>query len=176
MNHADGRHQHRQRDHQSGDEGSTKISKKREQNRDDEQCTFGEVGLDGCDGAIDQLGAIENRLNADTGRQSFRNLGHAGYPIASISSRPAGRARSQTVRTCWTRRAALGVEIEAICNGRQTCGKCQVTVEEGVFSKHGIASAPDICRRPTVARRTISINTRRCRAGGWRAACEVTAI
>ena len=30
---------------------------------------------------------------------------------------------------------ALGVEIEAICNGRQTCGKCQVSVEEGTLSQ-----------------------------------------
>jgi len=37
---------------------------------------------------------------------------------------------------------SLGVEIEAICNGRQTCGKCQVVVEEGVFPKHGITSSP----------------------------------
>jgi len=37
---------------------------------------------------------------------------------------------------------SLGVEIEAICNGRQTCGKCQIVVEEGTFPKHGIASSP----------------------------------
>jgi uncharacterized 2Fe-2S/4Fe-4S cluster protein (DUF4445 family) len=36
---------------------------------------------------------------------------------------------------------SLGVEIEAICNGRQTCGKCQVSVEVGSFPKHGITSA-----------------------------------
>jgi len=36
---------------------------------------------------------------------------------------------------------SLGVEIESICNGRQTCGKCQVVVEEGVFPKHGITSS-----------------------------------
>jgi uncharacterized 2Fe-2S/4Fe-4S cluster protein (DUF4445 family) len=35
---------------------------------------------------------------------------------------------------------SLGVEIEAICNGRQTCGKCQVTVEEGFFARHGLTS------------------------------------
>ncbi len=35
----------------------------------------------------------------------------------------------------------LGVEIEAICSGKQTCGKCQVTVEEGSFLKHGVTSA-----------------------------------
>ena len=25
----------------------------------------------------------------------------------------------------------LGVELESICGGRQTCGKCQIAVEEG---------------------------------------------
>lgn len=34
----------------------------------------------------------------------------------------------------------LGVEIESICGGRQTCGKCQVIVESGRFAKHGIDS------------------------------------
>ncbi len=37
----------------------------------------------------------------------------------------------------------LGVEIEAICSGKQTCGKCQVAVEDGVFAKHGLTSAAD---------------------------------
>ena len=35
----------------------------------------------------------------------------------------------------------LGVEIESICGGRQTCAKCQVRVEEGVFARHGITSS-----------------------------------
>jgi uncharacterized 2Fe-2S/4Fe-4S cluster protein (DUF4445 family) len=35
----------------------------------------------------------------------------------------------------------LGVELESICGGRQTCGKCQISVEEGDFPKHGITSA-----------------------------------
>ncbi|MGH2627698.1 MAG: ASKHA domain-containing protein [Anaerolineales bacterium] len=38
---------------------------------------------------------------------------------------------------------ALGLELESICGGRQTCGKCQVIVEEGRFLKHGIDSSPD---------------------------------
>ncbi len=42
----------------------------------------------------------------------------------------------------------LGVEIEAICSGRQTCGKCQITVEEGSFPKHGITSAADHLSAP----------------------------
>jgi uncharacterized 2Fe-2S/4Fe-4S cluster protein (DUF4445 family) len=38
---------------------------------------------------------------------------------------------------------ALGVEIEAICSGRQTCGKCQVAVMEGTFPKHALISKAD---------------------------------
>lgn len=35
----------------------------------------------------------------------------------------------------------MGVEIESICAGRLTCGKCKVQVEEGRFEKHGITSS-----------------------------------
>jgi uncharacterized 2Fe-2S/4Fe-4S cluster protein (DUF4445 family) len=35
---------------------------------------------------------------------------------------------------------SLGVDLESICGGRQTCGKCQIVVEEGVFAKHAITS------------------------------------
>jgi len=34
----------------------------------------------------------------------------------------------------------LGVELESICGGRQTCGKCQIAVEEGDFAKHALRS------------------------------------
>lgn len=37
----------------------------------------------------------------------------------------------------------LGVELESICGGRQTCGKCLITVESGTFAKHNITSSPD---------------------------------
>ena len=36
----------------------------------------------------------------------------------------------------------MGVQIESICGGRQTCAKCHVVVEEGHFDKHGITSQP----------------------------------
>ena len=35
---------------------------------------------------------------------------------------------------------SLGVELESICGGHQTCGKCQVVVEEGKFPKHALTS------------------------------------
>ncbi len=36
---------------------------------------------------------------------------------------------------------SLGVDLESICGGKQTCGKCQVVVEEGRYEKHGLSSA-----------------------------------
>ena len=38
---------------------------------------------------------------------------------------------------------SLGVEIESICAGRLTCGKCKVLIESGEFQKHGLRSAAD---------------------------------
>jgi len=35
----------------------------------------------------------------------------------------------------------LGVEIEAICGEKRTCGKCRVKVQEGFFEKYGIESS-----------------------------------
>ncbi|MEZ4868473.1 MAG: ASKHA domain-containing protein [Caldilineaceae bacterium] len=37
----------------------------------------------------------------------------------------------------------LGVEIESICGGHQTCRKCKVLVESGDFAKFAVQSAPD---------------------------------
>ena len=37
----------------------------------------------------------------------------------------------------------MGVEIESICGGRLTCGKCKVRIESGEFQKHGIRSLPE---------------------------------
>ncbi len=47
---------------------------------------------------------------------------------------PAGQSLLDTARS-------LGVEIESICGGRLTCGKCKVQIEEGHFAKHGITSS-----------------------------------
>ncbi|MDX1612807.1 MAG: ASKHA domain-containing protein [Candidatus Promineifilaceae bacterium] len=43
----------------------------------------------------------------------------------------------------------LGVEIESICGGRVTCGKCKVQIEAGAFQKHGIVSHPDHVSPPS---------------------------
>ena len=38
---------------------------------------------------------------------------------------------------------SLGVYVESVCGGRGICGRCQVSVEEGTFSKHQIVSSAD---------------------------------
>ncbi len=35
---------------------------------------------------------------------------------------------------------SLGVYVESVCGGRATCGRCQITVQEGNFAKHQIVS------------------------------------
>ncbi len=37
----------------------------------------------------------------------------------------------------------LGVDIDSVCGGRALCGRCQVTVGEGEFAKHGITSCAE---------------------------------
>ncbi|MCE3250963.1 MAG: drug:proton antiporter, partial [Geminicoccaceae bacterium] len=37
----------------------------------------------------------------------------------------------------------LGVDVDSVCGGRGLCGRCQVTIAEGEFAKHGIRSAQD---------------------------------
>ncbi len=37
----------------------------------------------------------------------------------------------------------LGVDLDSICGGRGLCGRCQVSLGEGEFAKHGITSRAD---------------------------------
>jgi uncharacterized 2Fe-2S/4Fe-4S cluster protein (DUF4445 family) len=37
----------------------------------------------------------------------------------------------------------LGVDVDSICGGRQTCGKCKVLIETGAFAKYAIESAAE---------------------------------
>ena len=46
---------------------------------------------------------------------------------------PLGTPVLQAART-------LGVDIDSVCGGRAICGRCQITVGEGEFAKHGITS------------------------------------
>lgn len=57
-----------------------------------------------------------------------------------------GRIRSGT--TVLEAARSLGVEIESICGGRQTCGKCLIEVDSGEFAKLGIRSEADHVSAP----------------------------
>ena len=60
---------------------------------------------------------------------------------ARIVFMPSGRRGSFPVGTPVLQAArALGVDIDSVCGGRGLCGRCQVTVAEGQFAKHGITS------------------------------------
>ncbi|NOX62265.1 MAG: DUF4445 domain-containing protein [Chloroflexi bacterium] len=57
---------------------------------------------------------------------------------------PSGRrARVEPGVSLLEAARGMGVEIESICAGRLTCGKCKVRIEEGVFPKHGLTSSND---------------------------------
>jgi len=49
---------------------------------------------------------------------------------------PLGSSLLQAARS-------LGVDIDSVCGGRGICGRCQVLVAEGEFSKHGVTSSVD---------------------------------
>jgi len=49
---------------------------------------------------------------------------------------PAGTSLLKAARS-------LGVDIDSVCGGRGICGRCQITIGEGNFAKHGISSRSD---------------------------------
>lgn len=63
---------------------------------------------------------------------------------ARVVFQPNGRQGSVPIGTNLLEAARqLGVEIESICGGHQTCGKCKVVIEEGEFPKFGVISRSD---------------------------------
>jgi uncharacterized 2Fe-2S/4Fe-4S cluster protein (DUF4445 family) len=66
---------------------------------------------------------------------------------------------------------ALGVDIDSVCGGRAICGRCQITVGEGEFAKHGITS-----RAGHVSRNSRKVEQRydklRGLAAGRRLSCQ----
>ncbi len=63
----------------------------------------------------------------------------------------------------------MGVEIESICGGRLTCGKCKIQIEEGVFQKHGITSGKAHVSPPGAEERELLENMR---ATNYRLSCS----
>ena len=83
---------------------------------------------------------------------------------------PSGRrGRVQQGESLLDAARQLGVEIESICAGRLTCGKCKVQVEEGTFHKHGIVSHPDHVTPPSQEECDL---LKKMSANGYRLSCQ----
>jgi uncharacterized 2Fe-2S/4Fe-4S cluster protein (DUF4445 family) len=62
--------------------------------------------------------------------------------VVKVIFQPNGRqGEIPTGTTLLEAARRLGVEIESICGGHQTCRKCKVLVEEGDFAKFGVTSS-----------------------------------
>ncbi len=60
---------------------------------------------------------------------------------ALIVFTPSGRRGRFALGTpILTAARSLGVDIDSVCGGRGLCGRCQITLSEGEFAKHGITS------------------------------------
>ena len=65
-------------------------------------------------------------------------------PEALIVFTPSGkRGRFALDTPVLTAARQLGVDVDSVCGGRGICGRCQVTLSEGEFAKHGISSQAD---------------------------------
>jgi uncharacterized 2Fe-2S/4Fe-4S cluster protein (DUF4445 family) len=63
-----------------------------------------------------------------------RDVGVVFIPSGKRGLFPLGTSLLQAART-------LGVDLDSVCGGRGLCGRCQVTIAEGAFAKHGIESS-----------------------------------
>jgi uncharacterized 2Fe-2S/4Fe-4S cluster protein (DUF4445 family) len=76
---------------------------------------------------------------------------------------PVGTPLLQAART-------LGVDIDSVCGGRSLCGRCQVLVMEGDFSKHGVSSRAEHLAPLSAAEQSYA--ERRPLASGHRLSCS----
>jgi uncharacterized 2Fe-2S/4Fe-4S cluster protein (DUF4445 family) len=76
---------------------------------------------------------------------------------------PLGTPLLQAART-------LGVDVDSVCGGRALCGRCQVLVMEGDFSKHGVTSGGANLSPLSAAEQSFA--RRRPLAGGHRLSCQ----
>jgi len=65
---------------------------------------------------------------------------------------------------------SLGVDVDSVCGGRAMCGRCQVTVMEGDFAKHGVKSQRDHLSPASVTENTF--NRRRPMPPDRRLSCQ----
>ena len=86
---------------------------------------------------------------------------------------PAGRrGRVEKGKNLLEVSRELGVDIESVCGGQKTCGKCKVRVQEGFFERHGIRSQAD--HLSPLAEEEKKLLSEEEIAEGYRLACAAT--
>ena len=76
--HTDGRHQHGQRDGQGRNQRRPQVAQEEKQHGNDQEGAFSQVFLHGLDGGVDQLRAVQHRLDLDMRRQALADVAHLG--------------------------------------------------------------------------------------------------
>ncbi|NBC97159.1 MAG: DUF4445 domain-containing protein, partial [Deinococcus-Thermus bacterium] len=97
----------------------------------------------------------------------------AAVPVgdALVVFTPSGRrGRFGLGTTVLEAARTLGVDVDSVCGGRSICGRCQCTVAEGRFDKHGLTSAADHLTEPTLAEQRYA--AKRGLAAGRRLTCQ----
>jgi uncharacterized 2Fe-2S/4Fe-4S cluster protein (DUF4445 family) len=59
----------------------------------------------------------------------------------------------------------LGVDLDSVCGGRALCGRCQITLSEGEFAKHGISSRPEHISPPSPTEELYRARNKRMQQG-----------
>ena len=92
-------------------------------------------------------------------------------PEAKVVFLPSGRRGNFRLGTTVLDAArSIGVDLDSVCGGRALCGRCQIGLAEGSFSKHGIESRAAHLSAVTDAERSFA--DRRGLADGRRLGCQ----
>jgi uncharacterized 2Fe-2S/4Fe-4S cluster protein (DUF4445 family) len=101
------------------------------------------------DGEPEALAAAEAaRLEAEFGDARLAALvandGREGPRERLVVFTPSGkRGRVPEGESVLDAARRLGVDLDSVCGGRGICGRCEVSIGDGVFAKHGIEVGPD---------------------------------
>ena len=94
---------------------------------------------------------------------------------ALIVFTPSGRRGRFPIGTPVLQAArSLGVDIDSVCGGRGLCGRCQITVSEGQFAKHGVTSS--LTHLSTVSEVEARYRTERGLVEGRRLSCSAQVL
>ncbi len=92
-------------------------------------------------------------------------------PQHSVVFQPSGRrGKVEDDTTILEASRKLGADVESVCGGKGTCGKCQIKIEEGRFHKYGINSS--LASVTTVAATNAKFLTKKQIRDGYRLACQ----